>query len=168
MKDVSSKKRNKVFLGALIGAGVSLVGGAVSNIMNKNAAKKQQRYNQMIQNRQDTYEQAQNLTAGYGNQEYVDDLMNNVNFKLGGRRRKKCEDGAKFDWTPVISGATNAINSIGTAATNASIDRTNRVNSQSFMANVPKTEVVLPDYVVNGEYMDRQLPMFKCGGKRRR
>lgn len=163
-----STKRRKAWLGAVIGAAASLLGGGISSGIGANSAKKQQRAAQIAQNKQDTYEMAQNLTAGYGDQSYIDDLVRHATFKLGGRKRKKCEDGGKFDYSSLINGVSSAANSIGTALTNANIANHSRVNRQDFFANVPKTEVVIPEYATNVEYMDRQLPMLKCGGKRRR
>lgn len=133
-------KRNKKFLGAIIGGALGLAGGLISSKMSsdasKNAADKQAalqeelwRRNQTNQNKKDTLEQARNLTNVYSNQEYVDEYKNKVSFKNGGKMndrvglakklkcggRRKAEGGGGFDWGSVINGAVSAATSIGSS-----------------------------------------------------
>lgn len=164
----TSNKRTKAFLGALIGAGVSLIGGAASSIIGANSAKRQQVLAQIDQNRRDTYEAAQNLGAGYGDQSYLKGLNQHVVFKCGGRKRRKAEGGGNFDYSSVINGASSAIDNIGSALTNASIAKHSSVNSQSFMANVPKVDIVQPDYITTTDYQDRLASILRCGGRKAR
>lgn len=82
-------KRDKAFLGAIIGAvagiGSTIAGGAMS----KHSAEKAQRQQQIAQNRKDTYSMAQNLSNAYDNQEYVDEFNKRVTFKKGGKMNTK-------------------------------------------------------------------------------
>lgn len=75
-------KRKKGFLGAVIGAATSLIGGAIQANAQKKANERQIR----DQNRQTVYEMAQNLSNAYDNQEYVDDFQNKVIFRAGGNK----------------------------------------------------------------------------------
>ena len=82
-------KRDKAFLGAIIGA-VAGIGSAIAGgIMGKHSAEKAQRQQQIAQNRKDTYSMAQNLSNAYGNQEYVDEFNKRVTFKKGGKMNTK-------------------------------------------------------------------------------
>lgn len=82
-------KRDKAFLGAIIGA-VAGIGSAIAGgIMSKHSAEKAQRQQQIAQNRKDTYSMAQNLSNSYGNQEYVDEFNKRVTFKKGGKMNTK-------------------------------------------------------------------------------
>lgn len=156
----TAKDRNKAFLGALIGAGISLLGGAISGAISNNASKKAQRRAQIAQNKSDTYEMAQNLSAGYGDQSYVDELKDRVTFRAGGKH--KAADGGNFDWSGVINGASSGLNNIVGSAFAANQMKHRNINSQAFMANVPKTELVIPDY------KDRYYSTLRCGGRKRR
>lgn len=76
--------KNKAFLGALIGAGTSLIGGFFANKAKKKAATEQARQQQINENKKSAFEQAINLTNVYGNQDYVDDYDNRIEFANGG------------------------------------------------------------------------------------
>lgn len=76
--------KNKAFLGALIGAGTSLIGGFFANKAKKKAATEQARQQQIDENKKSAFEQAINLTNVYGNQDYVDDYDNRIEFAKGG------------------------------------------------------------------------------------
>ena len=82
-------KRDKAFLGAIIGA-VAGIGSAIAGgVIGKHSAEKAQRQQQIAQNRKDTYSMAQNLSNSYGNQEYVDEFNKRVTFKKGGKMNTK-------------------------------------------------------------------------------
>lgn len=73
-------ERDKKFLGAAIGAAVSIGGG----LLQKAAQRRAQRKQQMAQNRQDTLNQAAALSEQYNNTEYADEFREKVAFKAGG------------------------------------------------------------------------------------
>lgn len=165
------RNRRKAWLGAAIGAAASLIGGGISAIMGDNASKEAQRQAQINQNKKDNYNLAQNLTAGYANQDYVDQMNERVSFSLGGRRRK-AEEGGSFDWNSVINGVSSGLNSAMSGAVNAANLRRQNIKQGESLANAPKTEIKTPYYntnVVNG-YSDlfSQQQMLRCGGRKRR
>ncbi len=71
-------KRNKAFLGALVGAVGSIAGAA----MQKKAQEKQIKE----QNRINRNQSAVNLSNAYSNDEYADDFLNKITFKYGGNK----------------------------------------------------------------------------------
>lgn len=171
----TSKQRNKAFLGALIGAGVGLASNLIGGLVSNNAAEKEQARQQRLQNRLDTLQMAQNLTAGYANQDYIDDLKNNIVFRCGGRKRKACggktrkaEDGGQFDWGSVISGVSSGINNITNSAFTANRLRNSNIISGESLANTPKLAIVRPDYIDAIDYQGRLASILRCGGKKRK
>lgn len=176
--------RDKAFLGALIGAGISLVGTGISSIMNKNSSNKQLKEQQRQQNKNDTLAMAQNLSAGYLDQDYIDDFKNKVTFKNGGvmknnkygdriKRNKtfKCGDrkkasiGINFtneDISSIINSASGAASNVLGSAINSSSDTV--VRQGNMYKSVPKTEIKSPDYIV---VADRNNSLFRCGGRKK-
>ena len=180
-------KRNKAFLGAVIGAVANIGSTIAGGIISKNSAEKAQRQQQIAQNRKDTYSMAQNLSNAYGNQEYVDEFNKRVTFKKGGKMntkgdrlvrekklacggrkkaacgtRKKAAWGAK-DTSALINSLSSAGSNLASAAINSSIDRSPIATSQ--FSGKPKEYIEKPDYLItnateNGYY-------FKAGGCKR-
>lgn len=181
-------KRNKAFLGAIIGAVAGIGSSILGGVMNKNSAEKAQRQQQIAQNRQDTYTMAQNLSNAYGNQEYVDEFNKRVTFKKGGKMntkgdrlvrekklacggrkkaacgtRKKAEWGAE-DTSALISGLGSAGSNIASAAINSSIDRS--PIAKSMFSGKPKESIEHPDYL-SSEAVTDSAYYFRCGGAKR-
>lgn len=176
--------RDKAFLGALIGAGIGLVGTGISSIMNKNSSNKQLKEQQRQQNKNDTLAMAQNLSAGYSDQDYIDDFKNKVTFKNGGvmknnkygdrikrnktfkcGSRKKASDGIKFtneDISSIINSTGGAASNILSSAINSSNDIV--VRPGNMYKSVPKTGIKNPDYIV---VADRNNSLFRCGGRKK-
>lgn len=172
-------KRKKAFIGAVIGA-VAAIGSAVAgSVISKNNAEKQAEEQQRLQNKNDTYTMAQNLTAGYGNQDYVRDFKNRVKFKKGGimnnkyndrigRIKKfKCGGRKKAAWgandtEAVISGLGSGISNIASSAITNSADTT--VSRGNMFSNEPKTTIETPDYMTSTNMM--RPTYLRCGGKR--
>ena len=77
-------KRNKAWLGAVIGTATNIAGSIIGGNAQKKAARAQAR----AQNRQATLEMANNLSNAYGDQEYVDDFQNKIAFRNGGRVKR--------------------------------------------------------------------------------
>lgn len=182
------QKRKKAFLGSLIGAGIGLVSSVVGGISSKNAAERQQREQQIAQNRADTYEMANNLSAGYSNQDYANDFQKKVKFKHGGMKqyndrikhnkrfacggRKKAKWGA-IDTNNVISAGGSALGGlVGNLIANSA--NTGAIVSTPSVANDPKTAIKAVDYQerLHPNYIDDAVinnpRMFRCGGKRKR
>lgn len=182
-------KRNKAFLGAIIGAAAGIGSSIIGGIMNKNSSEKAQRQQQIAQNRQDTYSMAQNLSNAYGNQEYVDEFNKRVTFKKGGKMntkddrivrekklacggrkkaacgtRKKAEWGAE-DTSALINGLGSAGSNIASAAINSSIDRS--PIAKSMFSGKPKESIERPDYLINNATDNGYYSIFACGGKRK-
>lgn len=100
-------KRNKAFLGAVIGAVGSIASSAIGSYL---SAKQQKEANEKAlaeQNRQNALATAQNLNEAYADQSYIDDFNKRITFraggklnlrgydrievmKMGGRKRRKC------------------------------------------------------------------------------
>lgn len=181
-------KRNKAFLGAIIGAVAGIGSSILGSVTNKNSSEKAQRQQQIAQNRQDTYTMAQNLSNAYGNQEYVDEFNKRVTFKKGGKMntkgdrlvrekkfacggrkktacgtRKKAEWGAE-DTSALISGLGSAGSNIASAAINSSIDRS--PIAKSMFSGKPKERIERPDYL-SSEAITDSAYYFRCGGAKR-
>lgn len=182
-------KRNKAFLGALIGSVVGIGSGLIGGVMKKKAAEEEQRKQQIQQNRSDTYQAASNLSNAYGNQEYVDEFNKRVTFKKGGKmntkgdrlirekkfacggRKKSCGGRAKAAWgasdtSALISGLGSAGSSLASAAINSSIDRSPIATTQ--FSGKPKESLERPDYLVNNATDNGYYSTFACGGKRKK
>lgn len=182
-------KRNKAFLGAIIGAVAGIGSSILGGVMNKNSSEKAQRQQQISQNRKDTYSIAQNLSNAYGNQEYVDEFNKRVTFKKGGKMntkgdrlvrekklacggrkkavcgtRKKAEWGAE-DTSALISGLGSAGSNIASAAISSSINRSPIATTQ--FSGKPKEYLERPDYLVNNATDNGYYSIFACGGKRK-
>lgn len=185
------QKRKKGFLGALIGSGVSLIGGIASSFISKNAQEKAAKRQQIAQNRADTYEMANNLSNAYANQDYVDDFQKKVIFRNGGIKqyndrvkhnkrfacggRKKAAWGAN-DTSALITAAGNTFSNLASTAISSSA-KTDVTKQAPMIANAPKTEIKTTDYQElnhpnsNDNYVLANIlnnpRMFKCGGKRK-
>ena len=184
-------KRDKAFLGAIIGA-VAGIGSAIAGgIMGKHSAEKAQRQQQIAQNRKDTYSMAQNLSNSYGNQEYVDEFNKRVTFKKGGKmntkydrlvREKKfacggrnkacggrakaaCGTRKKAAWGESDTSALiNGLGSAGSSLASAAISSSiNRSPiATSQFSGKPKEYLERPDYLVNNATENGYY--FRAGG----
>ena len=184
-------KRDKAFLGAIIGA-VAGIGSAIAGgIMSKHSAEKAQRQQQIAQNRKDTYSMAQNLSNSYGNQEYVDEFNKRVTFKKGGKmntkydrliREKKfacggrkkacggrvkaaCGTRKKAAWGESDTSALiSGLGSAGSSLASATIN--NSINrspiATSQFSGKPKEYLERPDYLVNNATENGYY--FRAGG----
>ena len=184
-------KRDKAFLGAIIGA-VAGIGSAIAGgIMGKHSAEKAQRQQQIAQNRKDTYSMAQNLSNAYGNQEYVDEFNKRVTFKKGGKmntkydrlvrekkfacggRKKACGGRAKAAcgtrkkaaWGESDTSALiSGLGSAGSSLASAAISSSiNRSPiATSQFSGKPKEYLERPDYLVNNATENGYY--FRAGG----
>ena len=189
-------KRNKAFLGAVIGAVAGLGSSIIGGVMGKNSAEKAQRQQQLAQNRQDTYTMAQNLSNAYGNQEYVDEFNKRVTFKKGGKmntkgdrlvREKKfacggrkkntcggrskaaCGTRKKAEWGAEDTSAL--ISGLGSAGSNiASAAINSSIDrspiAKSMFSGKPKESIERPDYL-SSEVITDSAYYFRCGGAKR-
>lgn len=187
-------KRDKAFLGAIVGAVAGLAGSAIGGAISGNKAKAQLRAQQRAQNKQDTLAMAQNLSASYGEQEYVDEFNKRVTFKNGGKMKKrKCSAGTKVsmekryacggrhktacggrkkaewgasDTSALISGIGGGLNSIVSSAVTGN---TGTVKQGDMYAGTPKEHLEQPDYIANpNNNINPNEAMFRCGGGRKR
>lgn len=189
-------KRNKAFLGAIIGAVAGIGSSILGGVMNKNSSEKAQRQQQISQNRKDTYSMAQNLSNAYGNQEYVDEFNKRITFKKGGKmntkddrlirekkfacggRKKACGGRAKAacgtrkkaEWgAEDTSALINGLGSAGSSLASAAISSSiNRspIATTQFSGK-PKEYLERPDYLVNNATDNGYYSIFACGGKRK-
>lgn len=189
-------KRNKAFLGAIIGAVAGIGSSILGGVINKNSSEKAQRQQQISQNRKDTYSMAQNLSNAYGNQEYVDEFNKRITFKKGGKmntkddrliREKKfacggrkkscggrtkvaCGTRKKAEWgAEDTSALINGLGSAGSSLASAAISSSiNRspIATTQFSGK-PKEYLERPDYLVNNATDNGYYSIFACGGKRK-
>lgn len=82
-------KRNKAFIGAIIGAVGNIVGSAISAKKKKKAEEQAFKMQQEEQYRQDSLAAAQTMTQSYANQDYVDEYKKKVVLKNGGKMKTK-------------------------------------------------------------------------------
>ena len=82
-------KRDKAFIGAIIGAVGNIVGSAISANKKKKAEEKAFKMQQEEQYRQDSLAAAQAMTQSYANQDYVDEYKKKVVLKNGGKMKTK-------------------------------------------------------------------------------
>lgn len=100
-------KRNKAFLGAVIGTVGNIASSALSSYLNAKQQKEAQEAAIAEQYKANALQSAQNLSAAYADQSYVDDFNKRITFraggklnlrgydrievmKMGGRKRRKC------------------------------------------------------------------------------
>lgn len=166
-----NNKKHKAWLGAVIRGAVELGSSIYGASQQKKAQERALDEQRRAQNKQDTLNMAQQLTAGYGDQSYVDDFNKKVVFKMGGnkldkakriRPRKKAAWGVE-DTNALISGLSSLGNIASTAIT-SSVD-TSSVESLPFMANKPKHGIKTPDYLVENSQQIGNI--LRCGGKRK-
>lgn len=84
-----SSKRKKAFIGAIVGTVASVVGGAISAKKKKKADAAQFKLEQDNQTRLEGVNQANAMSAAYGDQGYVDDYNRKITLKAGGRVKYK-------------------------------------------------------------------------------
>lgn len=178
-------KRDKAFLGAVIGAVAGLAGSAIGGAISNNKAKAQLRAQQREQNKQDTLAMAQNLSASYGNQEYVDEFNKRITFKNGGKmKRRKCAAGNKVsvakkfacggrkkaewgasDTSALISGIGGGLGNILNAAMSGNVGT---VKQGNIFKGTPKEHIQQPDYIATHANNVTNNYLYRCGGKSKR
>ena len=178
-------KRDKAFLGAIIGAVAGLTGSAIGSSINNRKAKAQLETQQRAQNKQDTLAMAQNLSASYGNQEYVDEFNKRVTFKNGGKMKKrKCSAGTKVsiakrfacggrkkaawgasDTANLISGLSGGLGNIVSASMSGN---TGIVKQGDIFKGTPKEHIQQPDYIATPANNVTDDYVYRCGGKSKR
>ena len=191
-------QRDKAFLGAIIGAIAGIAGSAIAASSSKRSTKKQTEEQQRQQNKNDTLEMAQNLSASYGNQDYIDDFQNKVKFKTGGKmktkktnyndrvtvaKKFKCGGRKKAAWgasdtSALISGVGGALSNVTGTLIGNNVDTT--VKPGTIYKGIPKERIKEPDYIVNPDnlfssnntvrpqYEDRIQQAMRCGGRKRK
>lgn len=178
-------KRDKAFLGAIIGAVAGLAGSAIGSSINSRKAKAQLETQQRAQNKQDTLAMAQNLSASYGNQEYVDEFNKRVTFKNGGKMKKrKCSVGTKIsiakrfacggrkkaawgasDTANLISGLSGGLGNIVSASMSGN---TGIVKQGDIFKGTPKEHIQQPDYIATPANNVTDNYVYRGGGKFKR
>lgn len=159
-------KRNKAFLGALIGAAASLIGGIGSSLIGSSSQKKAQKKQEEEQYKSRNFTTAANLANSINSsQEAVDDYYNRIGlYKYGGRRRAAW--GAS-DTKAVISGVGNMINSIGSSAVQSGIGTGTQIiqpAAEQFKNKVYKP-VSYDSPTLYDTLMNRRM---RCGGRMKR
>lgn len=178
-------KRDKAFLGAIIGAVAGLAGSAIGGSISNNKAKAQLRAQQRAQNKQDTLAMAQNLSASYGNQEYVDEFNKRITFKNGGKmKRRKCSAGNKVsiakrfacggrkkakwganDTSALISSLSGGLGNIISASMSGN---TGIVKQGDMFKGTPKEHLEKPDYIATPANNVTDDYVYRYGGKSKR
>lgn len=181
---VKRKQPKKAFLGAIIGGIAGIAGSVIAGASSKRSSQKQIEEQQRQQNKKDTLEMAQNLSASYGNQDYVDEFQNKVKFKTGGKmktknvnytdrvtlaKKFKCGGRKKAGWgasdtSNVINGVSGALsNTIGSAIVN-SVDPT--IKQGTIYKGIPKENIKTPDYIaISDNLINPNAVYMRCGGR---
>lgn len=166
-------KRDKAWLGAVIGAATSIGG----SILGGNAQKKAARAQARAQNKQATIDMANNLSNAYGDQEYVDDFQNKITFRNGGRvkrnklfscggRRRFADGGGLKLWdgnndlNSIINGVSGAMGNVIASNASATAQKT-MIQPVVNTAGVAKQEIKKPVYLRDN---DIQQQAYRCGG----
>lgn len=165
------QQRKKAWIGAAISAVAGIAGGIANSIMSNNAEKKKQREQQIATNKQDIYNAANNLSAGYGDQEYIDDFKNKVVMRRGGKlksadrlmidRRFACggrlkkANGGNSAWNDgegigMMNSLANTFGNVASTAIRTSQDTSTIHKDPASYQSVAKTEIKQPDYNANG------------------
>lgn len=162
MRKVKRNKRNKAFLGSLIGAGVSLIGNTIGSIIGANAQKKQQREQERQQIEQNNLTTAANLAnAINGSQDVIDSYYDRVTLMPLGGKRKVGAWGTQ-DTNNVISGVSSGIGSVVKSVIGA-----NAMGNVQTVRQAPAQ--FEPKVLVRPTYYNRIQPtqnVFKCGGRK--
>lgn len=175
------RKRNKAFIGAIIGAAATVAGGIIKGQQEKKAQQKAQEE----QNHKEALQNAQALTASYANQDYIDQYKNKFNFKCGGRHKAAVGslwEGSNTEIPSIINGTSSLLSSVtGTPQINAPIDQTlntvNNINTNRKIANDAQynkemrgkmninTNAQTNAITTNqrNQFVDR----YKCGGRKK-
>lgn len=82
-------KRDKAFLGSIIGAVGGVISSAIGAAKRRKAEEKAFKMQQEEQYRQDSLAAAQAMTQSYANQDYVDEYKKKVILKNGGKMKTK-------------------------------------------------------------------------------
>lgn len=180
-KNKANRPKKKGFIGALIGIGASLVGNIIGGAIKRRQEEKAMREKAIIQNKQDTYNQANALTNQYTNQEYVDEMNNRIEFAAGGKsnkvnygnvRLKRFAAGGDkntFDSGSVISGVGEGLNSVlGSVIGNVNLTP---IQSTPMSLTNAKVNLKPTNYKANNVSLPStydRLEMFRLGGKRGR
>lgn len=147
-------KRNKAFLGSIIGA----VGGIIGAAKRKKAEEKAFKMQQEEQYRQDSLAAAQAMTQSYANQDYVDEYKKKVILKNGGKMKIKktnytdrinnqkkyaCGGRKKANFGSIIANqfsGNNLNDTVGGIASGIGSVATNLINSSSTPKMIKKAD----------------------------
>ena len=136
---IKKNGRDKAFIGAIIGNVAGIAGDFISAKKQKQAEELTFKQNQTEQNRIDGVNQAASMTSSYVNQDYVNQYLNKVTLKSGGKvKLKNNKDRLVVAKKYAIGGrkknemgSMNAISEVGkTAADNLSAIRQGLSNSR--------------------------------------
>lgn len=165
-KVIKYNNRKKAFLGAIIGGVASIAGSAIGAAKQRKIQREQLKQQQIEQNQNDARAQAQALTAGVADQEYVDQYNKKITLKMGGN--KKFNDRVKQNKNKskqilkcggsrkkALFGA-NAASDIAGGVSNlaSSLFTPNNVTKQvkkadGFSTTGPKVDIQTPSYIQN-------------------
>ena len=164
-------KQKKAFLGAIM-AGVNMIGGIAGGIAKRKAQKRMMRKQLAEQTRQEGLQQAQAMTSGYADQDYVDEYNNKIVFKNGGStkhytdrikhtKKYKCGGRRKANFGTQLAGAfkgdklgsslTTIMNTTGGIANNAISSGQQQLLApkHEFKIGEVKTNLETPSYQVD-------------------
>lgn len=157
----NNPQRQEAFLGAVIGAVGNIAGSLITAHKKKKAEEKAYKEQQTIQNRQDTLQQAQTMSADYANQDYIDEYNKKITLKMGGQRTNKTYRNRKSNSyvrdKKFIGGLLNKMGSEGIGGvanlatsllTPVSAPKTVQ-KSDGFIASTPKTSITTPNYAAS-------------------
>lgn len=179
-KNKENRPKKKAFIGALIGAGVSIASSLIGGAIQRKKEAQARAAAQIAQNKQAAYNIADNLTNQYANQEYVDEMNKRIEFAAGGelnkanyrvRRPKRYGLGGEnssnnnnnndVDASNIINSVGNGISSIAGAMMS---NPQNAIKTENVALTPAKTNITPNSYVSLPEYYNR-LRAFRIGGR---
>lgn len=168
-KNKENRPKRKAFIGALIGAGVSIASSLIGGAIQRKKEAQARAAAQIAQNKQAAYNMADNLTNQYANQEYVDEMNKRIEFAAGGelnkanyrvRRPKQYKFGGDNANNLINAGASG----IGTILNSALNNQQEDIESRPITLTAAKNSIVPNSYVSLPEYYNR-LRAFRLGGR---
>ena len=168
-----NRPRKKAWVGAAIGAAVSIGSSIFGAISQKKAQQKQMMLQRNTELRNTGLTSASNLTKTFANADELDEEFRNRFLRCGGRR--KAEDGGGFKWSSsdtdaLISGLGSAGSSFATSLIGQAQQRANYINAINPLMNDKKDNEAVYDSAARSNFLNNyyRTSALRMGGRSRR
>ena len=167
-----NRPRKKAWIGAAIGAAVSIGSALFGASKQKQAQAKQYRLQRNMELRNTGLTSAANLTQAFSNANELDEEFRNRFYRYGGRR--KAEEGGGYKWSSsdtdaLISGLGSAGSSFATALVGQASQRANYINAVNPLTSKKDDEAVY-DSAARSSFLNNyyRTTALRMGGRSRR